>query len=756
VVGFAGDVITFGLTVPQLHLPTQVSKTNETGETDLRLRVSGTAADGNVRYRGEFDGAQGFETGSSGSSTFNGDLTAGVLSGKLELRHAPVHALLGSVVGTLPGIAFVTGGAKYSVPLEKLTQGRVELIAESLELSGGGDALRGTLAATYDKGGLTLNKLALDGAGSWRGSGRYTPEGVDLKLSFQDTSFTPVLGLIPNLRDLNPSATGSVQLEFSGAYEKPNAILQASSIQGSIAGIDLASKAIAGSLKDGALELAGIITSGGAVGGSLDATANATVTSYSPIKVENLRAKANGSLTVAPIGKLENVIAEILGESGGFELKAKGTKGGGPFTVEGPLSDKLDLKLKGQNLEISLPDFFIKDGLVDTDLRMVQEGDKYRVTGEVAASRITSSTSIPRPEKAKPDQPVKVDADKPNTSVPLLKRINLDRVRLTAPNGVRFSEPNLNLSLEAGGVLTMTGTLGDPKIAGTLEALERSDRTFGSFNFAGFAYGLQEGKAAFNPLDGVYPTVTARGRTEIKLQNRRVGQPASALLELRVTLRFRRSQSSGVVLIDADTKLVQYRANGSICPTDPNPQFDPDCLSQAEALGLIALGNGNDFNDPAKLATGISTGALNQLLNAFVLREFSNAFTQATGVSFNVSTNAAEAIVSLFDEKNRKDLTLKFTIGGYINRAFFLEAFLGTFGNNGFALTWTSDDNLFGIRYYQPVRFSAKSTADSNLFGGSEVRVNYNLSRSASINFGLTLGETDTSAKFSIGGAWRF
>ena len=413
----------------------------------------------------------------------------------------------------------------------------------------------------------------------------------------------------------------------------------------------------------------------------------------------------------------------------------------------------MDLKLKGQNLEIALPDFFIKDGLVDAELRLVQDGPKYRLSGEVAASRITSSTSIPR---EKTDQPVKPEADQPSPSVPLLKRIELDRVRLTAPNGVRFSEPNLNLSLEAGGILTMTGSLGAPEIAGTLEALERSDRSFGSFNFAGFAYRLEEGKAAFNPLDGVYPTITARGRTKIKIQNRRVGQPENAELELRVTLRFR-SQLGGV-LIDADTKLVQYRANGSLCPTDPNSQFDPDCLSQAEALGLIALGNGNDFNDPAKLATGISTGALNQLLNAFVLREFSNAFTQATGVTFNVSTNAAEAIVSLFnsDEKNRKDLTLKFSIGGYINRAFYLEAFLGTAGNNGFALTWMSDDNLFGIRYYQPVQISANSSVNSNLFGGSEIRLSYNLSRNASINLGLSLGVSDNNAKFSIGGAWRF
>jgi hypothetical protein len=756
VLGLAGEVVTFGLTVPQLHLPTQKSPTNLEGETDLRLRVSGTAADGNVRYKGEFDGTQGFETGTSGASSFNGNLTSGVLTGNLELRHAPIHALLGSVFGPLPGVAYVTGAAKYAVPLEKLTQGRVELIAESLELASGGDALRGTLAATYEKGGLILNKLALDGAGSWRGSGRYGPNRVDLKLSFQDTTFNPVLDLIPNLRDLNPSATGSVQLEFSGAYEKPNAILQASNIQGSIAGIELASKTITGTLQDGALELAGIITSGGAVGGSLNATANATVTSYSPIKVENLRAKANGSLTVAPIGKLENVIAEIIGESGGFDLRAKGSKGGGPFTVEGPLSDRLDLKLKGQNLEISLPDFFIKDGLVDADLRLVQEGPKYRVTGDIAASRITSSTSIPRSDKADTIETKPAEKDKPREPVPLLKRIELDRVRLTAPKGVRFSEPNLNLSLEAGGTLIMTGSLGEPKISGALDALERSDRSYGSFNFAGFAYTLQEGKAAFNPLDGVYPTVTARGRTKVKIQNPRPGQPKEVLLELRVVLRFR-SQIGGSVLIDADTKLTQYRANGTPCPTEPNPLVDTDCLSQAEALGLIALGNGNDFNDPSKLASGISTGALNQLLNAFVLREFSNAFTQATGVSFNVSTNVAETIVELFStpEDQRKKLTLDFSVGGYITRDFYLEAFLGTTGS-AFALTWTSDNNLFGVRYYQPIRFSATSNPDSNLFAGSEVRLDYNFSRTASINLGFALSEKDGSAKFTIGGAWRF
>jgi hypothetical protein len=338
--------------------------------------------------------------------------------------------------------------------------------------------------------------------------------------------------------------------------------------------------------------------------------------------------------------------------------------------------------------------------------------------------------------------------------VPLLKRIKLDRVRLTAPKGVRFSEPNLNLSLEAGGILTMTGSLGAPEIAGTLEALERSDRSHGSFNFAGFAYKLEEGRASFNPLSGVYPTITAQGRTSVKIQNPRPGQAAKADLELRVVLRFRK-QLSGV-LIDAETTLTQYRANGTPCPTDPNPQFDTDCLSQSEALGLIALGNGNDFNDPAKLASGISTGALNQLLNAFVLREFSNAFTQATGISFNVSTNAAEAIVGLFGtEKERKDLTLDFSVGGYITRDFYLEAFLGTTGN-AFALTWTSEDNLFGVRYYQPIRISDTSNPESNLFAGSEVRLTYNLSRSASINLGLAIGDSDNSAKFSIGGAWRF
>jgi hypothetical protein len=784
VVGLSGSIATFGLTVPQLHLPTQKTTLNPDGETDLRLRVSGTIADGNVRYKGEFDGAQGFETGTSGASTFNGNLTSGVLTGNLELRHAPIHALLGSVFGPLPGVAFITGAAKYAVPLEKLTQGRVELIAENLELSGGGEALKGTLAAVYDKGGLILNKLALDGAGSWRGSGRYTPTGVDLKLSFQDTTFNPVLGLIPNLRDLNPSAKGTVQLEFSGAYDKPNASLQASNFEASIAGIDVASKTISGTLKDGALELAGIITSGGTVGGSLDTTANATVTSFSPIKIENLRAKANGSLTVAPIGKLENVIAEISGESGGFQLKAKGSKGGGPFTVEGPLSDRLDLKLKGQSLEISLPEFYIKDGLVDADLRMVQDGPKYRVTGDIAASRITSSTSIPRTDKPESTATSKTDPadknpadknpadknpadknDKPREPIPLLKRIELDRVRLTAPKGVRFSEPNLNLSLEAGGILTMTGTLGEPKIAGTLEALERNDnsndplnrnqRPRGSFNLAGFTYTLYEGQAAFNPLNGVYPVVTARGLTKIQYLNPRTGRAGQAFFELRAILRFR-AQPSGV-RIDSQTELTQYRANNTPCPTEPNAQLDTDCLSQAEALGLIALGNGNDFNDPSKLASGISTGALNQLLNAFVLREFSNAFTQATGVSFNVSTNVAETIVELFStpEEKRKKLTLDFSVGGYITRDFYLEAFLGTTGS-AFALTWTSEDGLFGVRYYQPIRFSATSNPDANLFAGSEVRLEYNFSRSAAINLGIQLSDKDSSTKFTIGGAWRF
>lgn len=745
--------------MPELGLPDLNS--NPRDRVRLGLRITGTAAGTSLRYNGRLVGlsserapGQPFDLDAYGESTFSGSLNGNVASGLLEMRRAPLHSLIGAVFGALPGRATATGVARYEIPLNDLAKSEVRTALEKLEIEGGGDRLSGFAALNFKNGNLTLEGLDLRGRGRWTGGGRYTREGVDLRLDFENTSFTPVLALIPNLRDYNPDATGTVRLKLSGRYELPDADLEVQGFSGRLSGIALRAQTLTGSLRNGDLRLNGTVSSDETLGATLETTATARVTSVIPTNITNLEARLQGSLNLRPVGLIEDVNARVYGESGGFKLQATGRKGGA-LELGGDLSPVLNVRLTGRNLIVPIPEYFVSDSLLDADLALRGDGARsYALSGNVNLQRLNAAfTQSVRPAAAIPTPPANTG---PN---PLLEQIKLIGVRVTAPQGLRVSESFA--TLEAGGTLTLTGTAGTPEASGTLEALGNSGGR-GTIRLGVNSYSIQTAVATFNPVEGIFPVVNIQAVGQVRAQLRRSNATAAP------TGGTSGSSSQAETVAQTITVNLQLQirwvtdARGTR-RLEITPVLNADypngfeSLTASELYSLVTLGSSSFVNSDA--LRGIGQQALDTAFGYFFLSEFSRQFRAATGVDLAISTNLFDYIFNpdsglTNDQKNTLNFTFNFGID--LSNAVRLNLEVGTGGTGAINLNYQSDDGRFGIRFNTP--FDLNATPNPNaIFGGlqPELSFSYNISSLNAFSLGLQYrGNNNFSIR--LGFSFRF
>jgi hypothetical protein len=765
VVQITDGASSFQISVPELGLPDLNSNPRE--RVRLGLRITGTAVGTALRYNGRLVGlssseraaGQPFDLDAYGESTFSGSLNGSVASGLLEMRRAPLHSLIGAVFGALPGRATATGVARYEIPLNDLAKSEVRTALEKLEIEGGGDRLSGFAALNFKNGNLTLEGLDLRGRGRWTGGGRYTREGVDLRLDFENTSFTPVLALIPTLRDYNPDATGTVRLKLSGRYALPDADLEVQGFSGRISGIALRAQTLTGSLRNGDLRLNGAISSDETLGATLETTATARVTSVIPTNITNLEARLQGSLNLRPVGLIEDVNARVYGESGGFKLQATGRKGGA-LEVAGDLSPVLNVRLTGRNLIVPIPEYFVSDSLLDADLALRGDGARsYALSGNVNLQRLNAAftqSSRPAGATAAPLTPTPPVATGPN---PLLEQIKLIGVRVTAPQGLRVNESFA--ALEAGGMLTLTGTAGTPEASGALEALGNSGGR-GTIRLGVNSYSIQSAVATFNPVEGIFPVVNIQAVGQVRAQLRRTGSSAAPAGSA--------SSASPTVETAAQTITVNLQleirwindARGArqleITPrlsAEPVAGFEP--LSESELYSLVTLGSSSFVTSDA--LRGIGQQALDTAFGYFFLAEFSRQFRAATGVDLAISTNLFDYIFNpdqALDENLRNTLNFTFNFGIDLSNAVRLNLELGTSGTGAINLNYQSDDGRFGIRFNTPFDLNATPNANT-IFGGlqPELSFSYNISSLNAFTLGLQYrGNNNFSIR--LGFSFRF
>ena len=754
VVQITDGIGNFQLSVPELSLPDLTS--NPKDRVRLGLRITGTAAGSNLRYNGRLVGLPSDAPSASfqpnfdgyGESLFSGSTDGERAIGLIEMRRAPLHSVIGSIFGALPGRAVATGIARYDIPFKNFAQSEIRVALEKLEIEGGSDKLIGFASASFKNGNLTLDQLDLRGKGRWTGAGRYTRDNVDLKLNFENTSFTPVLALIPNLREYNPDASGTVKLELSGKYALPDAQLTVSNFKGRLSGIALSAPSLTGNLKDGALNVTGTLSSDDTLGAVLETTATAKVTSLIPANITNLEGHLKGSLNVRPIGLIENVDARVFGASGGFKIAATGQKGGA-LSVTGDLSPLLNLKLTGRNLIVPVPDYFVSDSLMDADLGFRGDGLRsFILSGNVNILRLSAALNQPARSTALSATPTPQSS---TTKNPFLEQVKLGSVRVTAPQGIRMNESFA--ALEAGGTLTLTGTAAAPEATGQLEALGLGGRGF--VRLGANSYTIRTAVANFNPVDGIFPVVNVQGvgkvRTQLVSIDSNKSVPRDINVNLTLVIRWL-NDAAGVrkLEITPDLDYTVIPVDGDI--TKYKLGFQP--LTDTELYSLVTLGNAS-FGDSDTLR-GLGQQALDTAFSLFFLSEFSRQFKDATGVDLIVSTNLFDYIFSSLPQEERDQLNFTFNLGFDLSRAVRLNVELQTAGVGAVNLNYQSDDGRFGIRFSTP--FDLNSVSNPKLLYGGlqpEFGLSYNISSLNAFTLGFQYrGDNNFSIKFGF--SFRF
>ncbi|WP_264776904.1 translocation/assembly module TamB domain-containing protein [Deinococcus aetherius] len=716
----------------------------------LGARVEGTLSGGDWRIRGFL-----------GETDFFASLTGGVLSGRATLQALPLGAVAGAFAGTTVGEGVVTGVARFQLPLADPLAGNATVVAERIRVtatSGTGEGavtetLTGTGTLDYAARELRNVNIQLGGAGTWDVRGGYTRQRVDLSAQFRDTTFTPVLRLIPGLAELTPSLKGTVTLSAAGTYDRPRGLLRAQNLVGSLAGLSLQLPTFAGDLPDsGAFTAGGRVLTGGTVGsdGTVDVRGQLTLG-----RLSGTRATFTGLIAPQALGALPNTtvtVAQTTETRWTVDARSRSAattaNPAGVLNVTGALTPRLDLALTARNYNLPLALIYARDSLLNADLRLVDDGALVRVSGAANFLRLTlgrpnTATTIPAPGQStsggaavgqngrttddfpsplpeqfrtfpQPQEEVQAPEDRP--ARPFLERLVFEDIPIRAPNGIRVDEALARA--EFSGNLVVSGTGARPRLRGDILA-QRGTLFLRENEFA-----LRTGRVTFSG-EGVYPSfgVVAAGAVESSTSRQRVP------VTLNVGGNFR-TLPNGESVLDLQTNL-NCTAPGNACvdPVTGNP------YTEAQLYALVATGVPNLEALPGNL-TALGTSALQTALNVFVLGEIERNVARALGLDvFRLTPN-----LSVDDGTLGATLTL----GSYLTRDLYLQYQVDLNGEGLLDATYSTPDGRVTFKVSTPLNgLNLESVRPS--FSAA-----YNLGRRASVSLGVQNDEDSTRLQFGV------
>ena len=591
--------------------------------------------------------------------------------------------------------------------------------------------------------------MQLSGAGTWDVRGQYTREKVDLNAVFTGTTFTPVLRLLPGLAGLEPSLKGTVRLSAAGTYDRPRGLFRAEGVQGSLAGLSVQVPLFAGELPDsGAFTAGGRVLTGGTVAtdGTLDLSGQLTLG-----KLSGTRLKFSGLLAPEALGALPNTTATIeqSGDGETWNLNAQSVStnpvtGAGALTLKGTLTPRWDLTLNAQNYNLPLSAVYAKESALTGTLKAVDDGQFIHVSGAADFARLTlgrvnAPNTIPAPQDGAvtegEDTPVNNSnsplpeqfttfptagegdtAETPRRTLPLLERLLLEDIRLTAPNGIRVDENLARAEFGTQG-LVISGTGARPRIEGKIESQR------GSIFLRENEFQIAEGNVTFAG-NSVYPTfhILAQGTVPSSTTRQRV--PISLTL-------------------DGDFRTVNGRPDVLYLNTvlACSNAADPNCVNpgtgtaynEAELYALVATGVPNLASLPDNL-TALGSSALQTALNVFVLGEVERTLARALGVDvFRLTPTLA----------TDGTLNATFTVGSYLTRNLFLQYQVDLTGAGLIDATYTTPDGKFTLKASTPLSGLDLQTIRPSFSAA------YNVSN-ASFSVGVTSKPTSTQFNFGV------
>lgn len=733
------------------------------GPKTLSARIAGTQVAGDWRIQGYLGNtAQSLPQ----NSEFTAGLSGGEVFGQGTLRALPLGAVVGAVVGTTPGEGVVTGVVRFRFPLADPTAGTATVVAERIRVSAtSGEGEQAVTETLTGSGSIDLAQreirsvnVQLSGAGTWDVRGQYTREKVDLTAQFTNTTFTPVLLLLPALADLTPSLKGTVTLSAAGTYERPRGLLRMQNITGTLAGLSLQIPQFAGDLPDsGAFTGGGSILTGGAVGsnGKLDVRGQLTLG-----KLSGTTVAFAGLLAPQALGSLPNTTAVITqAAESRWTISAQSrstnpTTGAGVLTLTGDLSPKWDLTLAARNYNLPLNLIYGRESALNADIRAVDDGTLIRVSGaadflRLTLGRVNATTIIPAPGQtttssdsqkgratdnyASPlpeeyttfPKPVQAGADAIRPARPFLERIVLEDIPIRASNGIRVDE-NL-VRADFSGNLTLSGTGAKPRLAGDI----RSQRGFIYLRENEFT--LADSTVTFSG-ENLYPKFDITANGVVRASTSRGGQAMTQ--NVPVTLNFAGefvTQPSGSTALALKTTL-RCTVEGENC-RDPNTAVG---YTEPELYALVVTGVPNLTALPDNLGA-LGTSALQTALNVFILGELERTIAKSFGLDvfrFTPQIITKDGTVS--------DLNATITLGSYLSRNLYLQYQVDLTGKGLINATYTTPDNRFTFQV-------STSLTGLNL---ESIRPSfstaYNINDRTSVSIGVENTELTTKLKFGV------
>lgn len=704
---------------------------------DEKLPVSfdGLRTEGNWRIRGR-----------AGESTLQAGVQNGRLSGSARLQHLPLGEVANVALGSDLGSAWMSGVGRFELPLADPLAGRVEVASDLLridipasengprqQLSGGGGFL-------WHNRELRNINVKMDGAGSWNVGGHYRRDGVDLQADFSDTTFTPLLALVPSLVGEEARLQGSLNLRLSGDYRAPIGSVQVRDLRGKHGDLLFTMPEGSGVLKDeiwefdGALGSRGPLVSAGRLraSGALNGSAETTL-------------RYDGALTPDGIGELPKVSATLRESAGSWQLSAISQDNtGGRLGVEGTVAPRIDLQMNAENHDFSSSKVFMRSGELSGRFSLQEDAEKLLwLRGDAAlAAAVLGNKNNNATEQA-----IKQGSAPPNdekefisplpeayTSFPqserddgattpeakaqrsMLQRIVLDDVGISFPNGIKLAESLAQAELTGG--LRLNGTAAAPRVGGKLN-VERGTLLIRDTTFV-----LQDGGAVWNN-DGPHPRFNLRALGQVA----QLGGGAAVPVLLEVSGEATEDEN-GESKLDFTTTL-RCEGEGAACRSAATGQP----YSEAELYALVIAGVPSIDRLPENIGS-LGASALNTALNVLVMGELSRNLADALGVD-----------VLRFTPAVASEGGASFTIGRRLSETLYVEYQIDLRGAGSLDASYSTPDGKFTIRISTPFELG------NGLVHSPKVSAGYNINERASVS--VEAESTTTTNRFGVGLQYR-
>ncbi|WP_337843782.1 translocation/assembly module TamB domain-containing protein, partial [Thermus sp.] len=530
------------------------------GEARLegRVEVAGEALP--FRLQGQLGPRVELE-GALGQTPLTLVLEGGVLDLRANPRGFPLHLPLAALAGPLEGQAYWTGMTHLRLPLKDPWAGEGVLVGERLVFRGGGDELQA--AFRYERGRLTVDHLRLSGRGSWEGAGYWSSEGSDLRLTLKDTTYTPVLQVVPFLKPYRPQASGTLVLRLTGE-----------GFQVGFQDFYFRLGPVEGYLPQGLLALNGGARAEGELLLSKPFPGRARLGLEGTL--EDFRVLAQGEVSLPGLKEATPAQVALRYPGSGVEITL------GEAQASGTL---FPLRLAGYGkLPLYYPRYYLQEGLLDVkSFFLYEEKGTYHLTGNAEVLR--ARLAIPEGgQRALVEEGVPAEGGQ---GAPLPLRF--EGVRIYAERGILVQESLAQG--EFGGEVYLEGPYADPYLVGEVRPL------WGSFRLWDAQFALDSASALrFRPDRGLLPEFALKASAQVR---------------------------GYAVALEAQGEFL--RENGRVkVRLEPRFTSDPP-LSEPEIYALLALGT-PDVTRLAETFPQVALGAvLENLLVGQLERELAQA-----------------------------------------------------------------------------------------------------------------------------------